>query len=103
MKNIDEIKVADKLVKSKVCKDIKDALKQLPNNDSRKRVKKLLRELTQHTEHVYQLPVEERENYWKASFNLYNFLRQAGQLERTVFGFSNDVKKALKKILATES
>ena len=94
-----EDKIVDQLLVSKVTANVERQLKLLPNNDSRKRVKKLLRELTQHVEHVYELNIEERENYWEASFHLYDFLRQAGQVGRTTFGFSDNVKQALRELL----
>ena len=94
-----EVQLVNKLFVSKVTANVERQLKLLPNNDSRKRVKKLLRELTQHTEHVYQLPIEEREAYWEASFHLYDFLRQAGQVGRMTFGFNDNVKKALREAL----
>ena len=95
-----EDKIVDQLLVSKVTANVERQLKLLPNNDSRKRVKKLLRELTQHTEQVYKLPIEEREAYWEASFHLYDFLRQAGQVGRMTFGFNNSVKQALRELLA---
>ena len=94
-----EDKIVDQLLVSKVTGNIKRQMKLLPDNDSRKRVKKLLRELTQHTEQVYKLPIAEREAYWEASFHLYNFLRQAGQVGRMTFGFNNSVKQALRELL----
>ena len=94
-----EDKIVDQLLVSKVTANVERQLKLLPNNDSRKRVKKLLRELTQHVEHVYELNIEEREAYWEASFHLYNFLRQAGQVGRMTFGFNDSVKQALREIL----
>jgi hypothetical protein len=94
-----EDKIVDQLLVSKVTANVERQLKLLPNNDSRKRVKKLLRELTQHVEHVYELNIEERENYWEASFHLYDFLRQAGQVGRMTFGFNDSVKQALREIL----
>ena len=94
-----EEQLVNKLLVSKVTANVERQLKLLPNNDSRKRVKKLLRELTQHVEHVYKLSIEERENYWEASFHLYDFLRQAGQVGRMTFGFNDNVKKALREAL----
>ena len=99
MLNAKEEELVNKLLISKVTANVERQLKLLPNNDSRKRVKKLLRELTQHTEQVYKLPIEEREAYWEASFHLYDFLRQAGQVGRSSFGFSDNLKKALREIL----
>ena len=95
-----EEELVNKLLISKITANVERQLKLLPNNDSRKRVKKLLRELTQHTEQVYKMPIEEREAYWEASFHLYDFLRQAGQVGRTTFGFNDSVKQALRELLA---
>ena len=95
--------VVTNLLVKKFTNSISTPLEKLPSNAARRRVKKLLRELTNHVEHVYMLPVEEREIYWDASFYLYDFLRQAGQFGRTTFGFSDEVKKELKKILSIEN
>ena len=91
-----------KVIVNKFCSDIEEQLGQLTSSDSRKKVKKLLRELTQHVEQVYALPFEERECYWKSSFRLYNFLRQVGDLGRTAFGYSKEVKQKLREILNDE-
>ena len=92
-----------KMIVNKIGSDIVEQLEQLTSNDSRKRVKKLLRDLASHVEHVYWLPFEERECYWKSSFHLYNFLRSSGDLGRTTFGYSKEVKQELKKILSIEN
>ena len=92
-----------KMIVNKIGSDIEEQLEQLTSSDSRKRVKKLLRDLTQHMEHVYALPFEERECYWKSTFRLYNFLREAGDLGRTTFGYSKEVKQKLREILSIEN
>ena len=91
------------MIVNKIGGDIVEQIEQLTSSDSRKRVKKLLRELTQHVERVYTLPFEERECYWKSSFHLYNFLRQAGDLGRTTFGYSKEVKQKLREILKIDN
>lgn len=103
MNKTEENAAVKKLVVSKIGDEIKDGLEKLTNSDSRRRVKKLLRELTQHVEHVYALPFEERECYWKSTFRLYNFLREAGDLGRTSFGYSKEVKQKLREILSIEN
>ena len=103
MNKTEEDAAVKKMVVNKIGSDIEEQLEQLTSSDSRKRVKKLLRKLTQHVEHVYALPFEERECYWKSSFHLYNFLRSSGDLGRTSFGYSKEVKQKLREILSIEN
>ena len=84
---------------SELKKNLHEALKDVKSKNVRRKIVARLREHIRCLERLQQMPYEQRAVFWKCYYQLFDYLRLNGQVQREPGEFDSDVKENIKEIL----
>ena len=76
-----------------------EALKDVKDGTIRRKIVARLKEHLYLLERLQQMPYEQRAVFWKCYYQLFDYLRLNGQVQREPGEFDSDVKENVKEIL----
>lgn len=76
-----------------------EAMKDIKDWAVRRKIVARLREHIRCLERLQQMPYEQRAVFWKCYYQLFDYLRLNGQVQREPGEFDSDVKENIKEIL----
>ena len=76
-----------------------EAMKDITDWAVRRKIVARLREHIHCLERLQQMPYEQRAVFWKCYYQLFDYLRLNGQVQREPGEFDSDVKENIKEIL----
>ena len=84
---------------SELKKNLHEVLKDVKSKNVRRKIIARLREHIHCLERLQQMPYEQRAIFWKCYYQLFDYLRLNGQVQREPGKFDSDVKENIKEIL----
>lgn len=84
---------------SELKKNLHEVLKDVKSKNVRRKIVARLREHIHCLERLQQMPYEQRAVFWKCYYQLFDYLRLNGQVQREPGEFDSDVKENIKEIL----
>ena len=84
---------------SELKKNLRETMKDIKDWAVRRKIVARLREHIRCLERLQQMPYEQRAVFWKCYYQLFDYLRLNGQVQREPGKFDSDVKENIKEIL----
>lgn len=78
---------------------LRETMKDIKDWAVRRKIVARLREHIHCLERLQQMPYEQRAVFWKCYYQLFDYLRLNGQVQRESGEFDSDVKENIKEIL----